>query len=172
MLLYPQMYLENVTKITIKILKENDIKGLILDIDNTLIDFDKKLLNGLEEWANNMKNNEIKLFILSNTNKIEKVKMVASKLNIPFINFAKKPCKKGFLEAKEKMNLNKENIAVVGDQIMTDVIGGNRCNMFTILTKPIDKRDIWITRLKRPLEKAIINKYLKKIKTKEKCKEK
>ncbi|MBQ6991599.1 MAG: YqeG family HAD IIIA-type phosphatase [Clostridia bacterium] len=167
-MLYPRMYLENVTKINEEIIKKNNIKGIILDIDNTLVDYDKKLLDGAEEWAKKMKQNNIKLYILSNTNKVEKVKKVASLLDIPYIYFAKKPSKKGFLKIKEQMNINEANIAVVGDQIMTDVIGGNRCNMFTILTKPIDKRDIFITKVKRPLENIIIKRYEKiKINTKD-----
>lgn len=165
-MLYPKLYLENVTKINKEIIEKNNIKGIILDIDNTLVDYDKKLLDGAEEWANNMKKNNIKLYILSNTNKVEKVKKVASILDIPYIYFAKKPFKKGFLKIKEQMNLKEENIAVVGDQIMTDVIGGNRCNMFTILTKPIDKRDIFITKVKRPLENIVIKKYINKQKDK------
>lgn len=68
----------------------------------------------------------------------------------------------GFLKAKELLNLEEKNIAVVGDQIFTDVIGGNRCKMYTILTKPIDKRDILPTRIKRPLEKLVIKSYLKR----------
>ena len=59
------------------------------------------------------------------------------------------------------LELKPENIAVVGDQIFTDVYGGNRSKMFTILTKPIDTRDIWLTRLKRPFEKIVLKKYLK-----------
>ncbi|MBO6243046.1 MAG: HAD hydrolase-like protein, partial [Clostridia bacterium] len=54
-----------------------------------------------------------------------------------------------------------ENIAVVGDQIFTDVIGGNRCKMYTILIKPIDEKDFWYTAWKRPLENKIIDRYLK-----------
>lgn len=161
MKLEPRLYLENVTKITEETVKKNNIKGIILDIDNTLVDYDKNILDGVEEWANNMKQNEIKLYILSNTNKVEKVKKVATLLDIPYIYFAKKPFKKGFLKIKEEMNLKEENIAVVGDQIMTDVLGGNRCNMFTILTKPIDKRDILITKIKRPIENIIIKRYEK-----------
>jgi predicted HAD superfamily phosphohydrolase YqeG len=45
---------------------------------------------------------------------------------------------------------------------MTDILGGNRMKMFTILTKPIDKKDIWITKINRPLEKIVIKKYLKR----------
>jgi len=76
--------------------------------------------------------------------------------------FAHKPNKKGFKKAKELLNLQEENIAVVGDQIFTDVLGGNKSKMFTILVKPLDERDILITRVKRPFEKAVINRYLRK----------
>ncbi len=61
------------------------------------------------------------------------------------------------------MNLECANIAAVGDQIMTDVIGANRCKMFSILVDPISSKDIFITKIKRPIEKFIINKYLSKM---------
>ena len=124
MILYPKIYLENIKEITIELLSKNNIKGLILDVDNTLIDFDKNILEGLDKWAKTMENNNIKMCILSNTNKIEKVKKAANYLNIKYINFAKKPCKKGFKEAQKLLEIeNPENIAVVGDQIFTDVFG-------------------------------------------------
>ena len=56
-----------------------------------------------------------------------------------------------------------ENVAVVGDQIFTDVLGGNRCKMFTILIEPIAEKDIWLTKVKRPIEIFIKKKYFKKI---------
>lgn len=163
MKLYPKVYLKNVKDITIEFLKNNNIKGLILDVDNTLIDYDKNLLDGCEDWCNNLKNQGIKMFILSNTNKVEKVKKVAESLELEYEYFAHKPNKKGFKKVQKLLNLEPENIGVVGDQIFTDVLGGNRCKMFTILTKPIDERDIWITRLKRPFENIVIKKYLKKV---------
>lgn len=161
MLLYPKIYLNNVKDITIELLKKNKIKGLILDIDNTLIDYDKKILEGVPEWCFNLKNNGIKMCILSNTNKVHKVEKVAKILDLEYSYFAHKPCKKGFNNAKKLLNIPAENIAVVGDQVFTDVLGGNRCNMVTILTKPIDSRDIWLTRLKRPFEKIVLKRYLK-----------
>ena len=85
----------------------------------------------------------------------------AEKLKIEYEYFAKKPFKSGFKKVKEKLKENPENIGVVGDQIFTDIIGGNRCKMFTILVEPIAEKDIWITMLKRPIENAIKNKYRK-----------
>ena len=163
MILYPSIYLNNVKEITIELLKSNNIKGLLLDVDNTLIDFNHKILEGVSNWCEDLKREGIKLCILSNTNKIEKVKRVAKELDLQYINFAKKPSKSGFKRAMKLLNLDAKNMAIAGDQIMTDVLGGNRMKMYTILTKPLDKKDIFITRVKRPLENMIIKSYLKKV---------
>ena len=122
MILYPDIYLTNVKEITVELLQKNNIKGLLLDVDNTLIDFELKILEGSKDWINSLKENKFRLCILSNTNKIEKVKMVAKELDIPYINFAKKPLKKGFKKGAELLELSPKEIAVVGDQIMTDVL--------------------------------------------------
>ena len=161
MFLYPNAYLDSVLDIDEKFLKKNNIKGLLLDVDNTLIDFDKKLSKEIIAWSDRTKALGIKMCILSNTNKYEKVKTVSEKLDIEFIYFAKKPSKKGFLKGRDKLGLDVKNIAIVGDQIFTDIIGGNRVGMFGILVKPIDDRDIFITKIKRPIEQWIINKYNK-----------
>jgi len=168
MLLYPDAYLKNVKEITLDFLNKNKIKGLILDIDNTLIDYDKNLLEGVKQWCENLKQNEIKMMILSNTNKVKKVEKVAKILDLEYIYFAHKPNKKGFYKAQKLLGLEPNQIATVGDQVFTDVWGGNRMGMFTILTKPIDKRDIIITRVKRPFENLVIRAYLKQMKKGEK----
>ena len=164
MKLYPKAYFKNVKEITIDFLNENNIKALILDVDNTIIiDFDKKMLEGTEKWCENLKKQGIKFFILSNSNKKEKVEMVAKKLQIPYIHFGTKPLKRGFKKAAKILQEKNENIAAVGEQIFTDVIGANRCKMFSILVEPIAKKDILVTKIKRPLENYIIKKYQKSI---------
>lgn len=160
-MLYPKEYFNSVKDISIDLLNKYNIKGLILDVDNTLINLDRKMPEGISEWAKNIKENGIKICILSNSNKIDKVGAVAKILNVPYIFFGKKPLKSGFLRAKDILKLDNENIAVVGDQIFTDIIGANRCNMFSILVKPIEEKDYLITRLKRPIERLIINNYKK-----------
>ena len=163
MILYPNAHLNNVREITTNFLQNNKINALILDVDNTLIDYDKNLPEETIKWAKELKNNNIKLYILSNTNKKEKVKTVAEKLGIEYMYFAKKPLKSGFKKVQEKLKEPSQNIAVVGDQIFTDIVGGNRCKMFTILVEPIAEKDIWITMVKRPLENAIKRNYHKNI---------
>ena len=166
MILYPNELFNNVREIKIDFLKQNNINALILDVDNTLIDYDKNLDVETVKWANDLKEKGIKLYILSNSNKKEKVKTVAEKLQIEYEYFGKKPLKTGFKKVQKKLEEKPENIGVVGDQIFTDVLGGNRCKMFTILVEPIAEKDIWITLIKRPIENAIKNRY-KKQKTKE-----
>ena len=163
MLLYPKAHFKNVREITIEFLKKNEIKALILDVDNTLIDYDRKLEDSTIKWAEELKKQGIKLYILSNTNKKDKVQEVAKKLKIEYEYFAKKPFKTGFKKVQTKLQEKARNIGVVGDQIFTDIIGGNRCKMFTILVEPIAEKDIWITMLKRPIENAIKKQYIKNI---------
>ncbi len=163
MKIYPKLYCKNVLEVTPEILKENDIKALILDVDNTLLDFDLKIIDGLEDWGKTMKENGIKCIILSNSNKETKVKMVADLLGIEYIKFAMKPLKRGFKMAQKRLDIPNENIAAIGDQIFTDVIGANRTKMFSILVKPLAEKDLWMTRIKRPIEELVIKRYLKKI---------
>lgn len=164
MILYPKKYYKNVREITLVLLKENNIKALILDVDNTLIDYDKNLENSTIEWAENLKNNGIKLYILSNSNKKKKVKEVARKLKIGYAYFGMKPLKIGFKKVQKKLQEKPENIGVVGDQIFTDVIGGKRSKMYTILVDPINKKDFWYTKWKRPIENRIKEKIKNRIK--------
>ena len=78
MLLYPNEYFDNVKNISIELLNKNNIKGLILDVDNTLINLDRKMPVGVSNWAKELKSKGIKICILSNSNKIEKITSVAN----------------------------------------------------------------------------------------------
>ncbi len=168
MQIYPKVYCEKVTDISIEMLKKQSIKALILDVDNTLIDYDRNMLPGLEKWIEDIKKENIKCIIVSNSNKKEKVENVAQKLDIPYIFFATKPLKRGFKKAIKMLGItNNKEIAVVGDQIFTDVIGANRLEMFSILVKPINEKDIFITKWKRPIEEKILQNYFKKQNTKD-----
>ena len=156
MILYPKAHFNNVKEISIEFLEKNNIKALILDVDRNMPD-------GTVEWVEQLKNNGIKFYIVSNTNKKDKVEQVSQKLKIKYNYFAKKPLKTGLLKAQKELQEKPENVAVVGDQIFTDVLGGNRCKMFTILIEPIAEKDIWLTKVKRPIEIFIKKKYFKKI---------
>lgn len=160
---YPKSYLKNILQVDENLLKNNNIKAILLDIDNTILNTDNVKITGLDDWISKMKFNGIKFCILSNTNKKKKAERLSKELGMPYIYFATKPLKRGFKKAQKILDIPNENIGVVGDQIFTDVIGANRCKMYSILVEPIAKKDIWITRFKRPIENFIIKRYLKKI---------
>lgn len=110
---YPKEHFEKVEQITIQFLQKNKIKVLILDVDNTLIDYNRNLSESIIHWAEELKQQGIKLYILSNTNHKEKVEEVAKALDIPYQNLAKKPFKKGFLKIQHELEEEAENIGVV-----------------------------------------------------------
>lgn len=76
------------------------------------------------------------------------------------------PLKRGFKKASKELNLPYNELAIIGDQIFTDIIGGNRCKMYTILVEPISTREMYITAIKRGFENKIIKQYMKKHKNK------
>ena len=160
--IYPDFYCEKITDIRVKYLNDHNIKALILDVENTLIDIDRNMLEGLVEWHNKIIESGIKTIILSNSNKIDKIETVANALNIEYLYFALKPLKFGFKRAVMKLQIPPQYIAAIGDQIFTDVIGANRCGMFSILVKPVSTKDIFITKWKRPIEQKIINDYIRR----------
>ncbi len=157
---YPKKYLNKITDIDLNFLHENDLKGILIDIDNTILTYDGKTVENLEKWIENLKKNNIKICILSNTNNKEKAKKISKMLGVQYIYFAKKPLKFGFNKAKKILELDSKNIAVVGDQVLTDVFGANRSNMYSILVKPLNEKDIFITRFNRMIEKRILKRYL------------
>ena len=158
MKIYPDAYFKRVEDIDIEFLNKHKIKALLLDVDNTLVDHTKKMTESVIKWAKELKGQGVKLYILSNTNDKEKIQSIVKKIDIPYQLFSMKPLKRGFKKAQKELGEKSENIAIVGDQIFTDIIGGKRCNIYTILVEPIQEKDFWYTAWKRPIENKIKNK--------------
>ena len=164
MIFYPKSYFNKIVDIDVDFFIENNIKAVLLDIDNTILDKRHNMVQGLEEWVKTLKENNIKICILSNTNKKKKAQNLSDKLEVPFIYFAKKPLKFGFKKAKKILEIeDNKTIAVIGDQVLTDVFGANRCKMYSILVKPLKKEDIFVTKINRLIEKQILKSYFKQI---------
>lgn len=160
-MLYPNEIYNKIEEINIEELIKKGIKGIILDVDNTLIDKSKILSEEKEKWVNEAKQKGLKVCILSNTLKKEKVETLSKKLGIPYYMFAKKPLTGGFKKCIKLFSIAPNEICVIGDQIFTDVLGGNICKMYTIYVHPISEEDYSITtKIKRPFEKIVIKKYL------------
>lgn len=158
----PDVYLENIYSIDIKKLKEKkNIKGIILDLDNTIVPWDTKYLD--EEvilWTEQIKQIGMKICLVSNTH--YNISDIVSKLDIPYLYSRYKPRSKPFLKAMKIMNTNNRETAVVGDQILTDVLGGNLLHLLTILVCPLSKSDALGTAIvSRTMERFIMSKNLK-----------
>lgn len=148
----PKARFNRVTNINTEYLLKHEIKGVILDVDNTLIDWDENPVEGVEDWVKSLKENGIKLCIASNSSKTGKVSRIASKLDIPYFYLSFKPLLRGLKKAKKELNLDSKHIAEVGDQLFTDVVGANRMKMFSILTTPLVGEKHFVSKIKRKIE--------------------
>lgn len=141
-----------ITDITYEYLEKKGIKGLILDLDNTLTTHDNpKPADGVLDWIGNMKKNNIRLMIVSN-NHSPRVKPFADMLGLDFVSEGAKPLTKGFKEACKLMKLKKNELAAVGDQIYTDVLGANLYGIRMLYVAPIEHEKTKFFKLKRKLE--------------------
>lgn len=153
----PNQYAKNVLEITPKQLKEKGVKGIITDLDNTLVEWDRPAATPqLVKWFEDMRNSGIQVVIVSNNNK-NRVKSFADPLGIPFIFEARKPLTRAFQQALKEMNLKKEEVVVIGDQLLTDVLGGNRLGLHTILVVPVAQTDGFWTRFNRKIERQLLH---------------
>ena len=160
MSLKPNMYKKNIYEINYKKLKEMNIKYLFFDLDNTIISYqdntpDKKVV----DLFNSLKKMGFKCFLFSNSHS-KRLMRVKDILNVDVYYSSMKPLKKNYIKVLKKYN--KEECAFIGDQIMTDVIGAKRNNLFIIFVDRInDKEPIW-TKFWRFFEKFILKNYDKK----------
>jgi len=157
---FPKLFVDKIQEIDFDILKKKGIKGLILDIDNTLVP--QHMAEADEDavrWIEKVKGTGFKVCIVSNATKKRVIKF-NEKLKLFAIHRALKPGTKAFKKAARLMDLPAENIAVVGDQIFTDIYGGNLAKMYTVLVKPIhvSSESIFV-QLKRFPEKIVLKHY-------------
>lgn len=163
MLLIPDIRLNRITDITVDMLKNRNITALLLDVDNTMSTHHGMLLtDGLTDWLQLMKNNGITLLVVSNSRK-KRVEPFAYKIGLDFISTALKPLPFGFLRGLKRLSVKKESTAIVGDQIFTDIIGGNTVGINTILLTPIKPEEKLSFRIRRHFEKIIHKHYNIKI---------
>lgn len=158
-LLYPTLYLPSITRLQPKQLERWGVRGLILDVDNTLTTHDNPQPHPeVLLWLEQMRSAGISMMILSN-NHPPRVEPFAELLELPFTADAAKPLPKGFRRAAARLGLPREQIAVVGDQIFTDILGGNFFGTKTVLVEPIQLEATWFFRVKRRLERSILRNY-------------
>ena len=157
----PDAQFNKVTDISPQFFIDNNLKGVILDVDNTLIGLDGKNLENVFKWIKSLKESNIKVCIASNSKNKKKISKFSSEAKIPFFLLSCKPLKRGLKKALRELDLQPENVAEIGDQLFTDVWGAKRMKMFSILTKPFTPERNCITRFKRKIEQHYLDKINK-----------
>lgn len=156
---YPTYHFEKAADIPIAFLQKNNIRALILDVDNTLTtDGSQTPAEGIVVWLEKLRAAGISAVILSN-NTEKRVEPFAKMLGLPFVPNAKKPFLGGIKLAQCLLSRERGEIALVGDQLLTDILGGCRFKIKTILVDPLGRYEMWPIRIKRFVEQWILLYY-------------
>ncbi len=160
-ILTPKSFFSSIYEITPEFLKENGIKAIVSDIDNTLVTYDDpKPTEELMKWFKSLEEAGIKLAFISN-NGSDRVGLFNRELGYHAFPNAHKPLIGTMLKAIDTLGEGKEHTAALGDQILTDIVAGNRAGIFTILVPPIKDKTNLFFKSKRLLERSTVKKYLK-----------
>jgi HAD superfamily phosphatase (TIGR01668 family) len=161
LILRPAEYHLSIFEIDLDQLRHKGFKAILLDLDNTLVRWnDPNPTPGLVAWLDRVRGMGFAVCIVSN-NSGPRVSEFARKLGVPHVSKAGKPGRKGFLHAMTMLGVSPSETVVVGDQIFTDVLGGNWAGAYTILVVPIDRREFIGTRLVRTVERRVLR-YLQR----------
>ena len=155
--LRPSLRRESCVLVTPDELRRLGIKGLIVDIDNTLVEWNvRELARETEEWLSSLRESGIKCCLVSNSLHDARTAEFARAAGLPLIARAGKPRRRSFIKALEILGTAPCETAVIGDQIFTDILGGNRLGLFTILIEPRSPREFFGTRIVRILERLVL----------------
>jgi len=155
-LLLPRMYVESIYHIDLSELRAQGIDTIISDLDNTLVPWVENKVNPeLTAWLDKLKAQGFKVCLVSNA--LEgRIAHFRAALNVPGLSRANKPSRRAFRQALTLLGSRPETTAMIGDQVFTDVLGGNRLGLFTILVVPLCDRDFFTTRIVRIFERWLL----------------
>ena len=153
----PDVYKKSIYDINYSNLKEKGIKCLLFDLDNTLVPYNVKEINEkLKQLFLELKK-EFTVIIFSNSSKV-RVKLFASALEVDSIASARKPHVKNFIKILNDYKLQEDEVAIIGDQLNTDILGGNKIGITTILINPVSQKDPFWVKPGRIYERRIMKK--------------
>ena len=160
-ILHPKHYVESIYDLKPEFFQNNGFKGIVLDIDDTLVEHgDLNIPGHLFDYVKELKEMGLKIAAVSN-NKRKRVLPFCKQLDIPFYCFSAKPLKRGYKRAIREMDLNPFEVCTIGDQLFTDILGGNRMKIYTILVRPLSGKKGFTLNIKRHFEKKVLKKYFK-----------
>ena len=154
--LRPDAHLRGVAEIPLAALLARGIRGIALDLDNTIVAWNGgRVPPAVGAWLAEARAAGIALCIVSNAHRPARVQRVAEAIGAHWVARAGKPSRRAFREAMRRMGTKPEETAVIGDQVFTDVWGGNRAGLHTILVDPLTARDFPMTKLSRWAERLL-----------------
>lgn len=158
---FPKRYYDKKEDIPIEEYYRQGYRGILFDIDNTLVPHDKPVDEKAFIFIRRLKELGFGICLISNNDE-ERVRTFADPLAVDYVYKAWKPGRKGYLEGMGKLGTTVDNTLFVGDQIFTDIWGANRAGIFSILLDPIDPKEEIQIILKRLPEKLVKWSYRKK----------
>ena len=154
--MWPDRYAVRLYEISLDELSASGFRGLIVDLDNTLLGFRQtELAEEHLAWVRDARARGFAIVMVSN-NFNERVTDIASQLGVDCVPNALKPLPFGFIRALRRLGLPRRQVAVVGDQLFTDVLGAKLCGLHAILTEPIESQDFPVTKFFRFLERLML----------------
>jgi HAD superfamily phosphatase (TIGR01668 family) len=154
--LRPDIFMPSIYRLDVAALRARGIRGLILDIDNTLVPWNEAgAPETLIQWLALLDSSGLKACLLSNNTR-ERVTAFASVTGIPSIDAGRKPARRAYEAALEVLGTAPHETAALGDQLYPDVVGAKRMGILTILVVPLSEREFLGTRLKRIIERPLL----------------
>ena len=156
----PTLYLDDIYAITPEMLMQMGVKGIVSDIDNTLVTYDDaEPTEGLIPWLKGMAEAGIPIALVSNNSSPDRVRVFNRSLGYFATARAGKPFGNGVKRALSALGCSPSEAVMIGDQILTDILAGSRLGMKTILVKPIKDRTDLFHRFKRRIERPLLRRY-------------
>lgn len=162
-MLCPHRYCHGVAEVSIEDLQREGIDTVLLDLDNTLVPWQKRdMTEEVRGWLVALKEAGMKLYLVSNTRHGKRIDALSEELGIPHVRGAWKPRKKGFLHAMKELGSDPSKTVIIGDQMFTDVLGGNRLGLYTVMVRPLARREFMGTKISRAAERVFLSWFRRK----------
>ncbi|MFN7017827.1 MAG: YqeG family HAD IIIA-type phosphatase [Fimbriimonadales bacterium] len=153
----PDERVRSVTEITPEHLRSLDIRALLLDLDNTITPWrSRQVPPEVAAWVKRMQEAGIKLCFVSNTRNLGRLQAISAQLGVPYARGVMKPRRAMLRRALELLGVEPQHAAIAGDQLFTDVWGGNRLGIYTIWVHPMHPREFIGTKVSRQVEKWLL----------------
>ena len=158
----PTWLVTNIFSLTPASLKQQGIKAVLTDLDNTLMAWDHPEGTAkLTQWLSDLRNGGIQVVVVSNNN-ANRIHKAMARLQVAYVARALKPLPVGITKARKELGLTRSEVVMVGDQLLTDIWAGNLAGVRTILTQPLVQSDAWNTRINRFFEGFVFKALAKK----------